>query len=134
MLGTAAADFDLITEDFYYQKILSFVNLYKNCEIFFIPHRHENKYKKFKFPDNVITKNLNLPIEFAITQCNEIPDKIAGFYSMSLFNLSIILPDQKINLINISYDKKNYTNPGIKKSFEVLSNLQQFKNIQQLFI
>jgi hypothetical protein len=53
---------------------------------------------------------------------------------MSLFNLSIILPDQKINLINISYDKKNYTNPGIKKSFEVVSNLQQFKNIQQLFI
>jgi hypothetical protein len=82
----------------------------------------------------VITKNLNLPIEFAITQLNEIPDKIAGFYSMSLFNLSIILPDQKINLINISYDKKNYTNPGIKKSFEVVSNLQQFKNIQQLFI
>jgi len=134
LLGTAAADFDLITEDFYYQKILSFVNLYKNCEIFFIPHRHENKYKKFKFPHNLITKNLNLPIEFAITQLSEMPDKIAGFYSMSLFNLSIILVEQKINLINISYDKNNYTNSEIKKSFEVVSSLQQFKNIQQLFI
>jgi hypothetical protein len=62
------------------------------------------------------------------------PDKIAGFYSMSLFNLSIILVEQKINLINISYDKNNYTNYEIKKSFELVSSLQQFKNIQQLFI
>ena len=82
----------------------------------------------------MITKNLNLPIEFAITQLSEMPDKIAGFYSMSLFNLSIILVEQKINLINISYDKNNYTNSEIKKSFEVVSSLQQFKNIQQLFI
>jgi hypothetical protein len=82
----------------------------------------------------LITKNLNLPIEFAITQLSEMPDKIAGFYSMSLFNLSIILVEQKINLINISYDKNNYTNSEIKKSFEVVTSLQQFKNIQQLFI
>lgn len=134
LLGTAAADYELITEDFYYQKIVSFANLYKSFEIIFIPHRNENKYRKFNFPDNLITKNLNLPIEYAITQLSEIPYKIAGFYSMSLFNLSIILLDQKINLINISYDKKNYTNSEIRKSFEIVSNLQQFKNIKQLFI
>jgi hypothetical protein len=134
LLGTAAADYELITEDFYYQKIVSFANLYKSFEIIFIPHRNESKYRKFKFPDNLITKNLNLPIEYAITQLSEIPYKIAGFYSMSLFNLSIILLDQKINLINISYDKKNYTNSEIRKSFEIVSNLQQFKNIKQLFI
>jgi len=134
LLGTAAADYELITEDFYYQKILCFANLYKSFEIIFIPHRNENKYRKFKFPNHLITKNLNLPIEFAITQLNEIPYKIAGFYSMSLFNLSIILAEQKINLINISYDKNHYRNSEIKKSFEIVTNLQQFKNIQQIFI
>ena len=63
-----------------------------------------------------------------------LPEKIVGFYSMALLNLSIILESTGVEIMNIAYDTSDYKNEDIKKSFKIITKLTQFKNIQQIKI
>ena len=63
-----------------------------------------------------------------------LPEKIVGFYSLALLNLSIILESTAVEIMNIAYDTSNYKNKEIKKSFKIITKLTQFKNIKQIKI
>ena len=63
-----------------------------------------------------------------------LPEKIVGFYSMALLNLSIILESTGVEIMNIAYDTSDYKNEKIKKSFKIITKLTQFKNIKQIKI
>ena len=63
---------------------------------------------------------------------DNLPKIISGFYSAALLNLSVILDGTGIKIINVAYDLKDYKNEQIKKSFKTVTNLPQFKSIEQL--
>ena len=134
MLGTRAAEYDLITKKFYYEKIVKFCELHSPNKIIFIPHREDKIAEEFNLPDNITVHKINRPIEAELIFMDNFPKIISGFYSAALLNLSIILDGTGVELINIAYDLKDYKNEPIKSSFKIVTNLPQFKSIRQLIL
>jgi hypothetical protein len=134
LLGTRAAEYDLITKKFYYEKIVKFSELHSSNKIIFIPHREDKIAEEFDMPANIIVHMINKPIEAELIFMDDFPKIISGFYSGALLNLSVILDGTGVELINIAYDLKNYQNKAIKNSFKIITNLTQFKNIKQLIL
>jgi len=134
LLGTRAVEMNLITKNFYYQKIVKFCELYNKKNILFYPHRSDNIFDNYKPPKNLTIQETNLPIEAKLLYLDMLPEKIVGFYSMALLNLSIILESTGVEIMNIAYDTSDYKNEDIKKSFKIITKLTQFKNIQQIKI
>ncbi len=132
LLGTRAAAYDLITKEFYYEKIVRFSELYPTHKIIFIPHREDKISEQFKLPKNISVHKIDVPIEAEFISLDRMPKIIAGFYSSALLNLSIILKDWEIEIFNIAYDLKDYKSEQIKESFNVITNLPQFKSIKHL--
>ena len=84
-------------------------------------------------PDNIIVQKTYKPIEAELVFMDNLPKIISGFYSAALLNLSVILDGTGIKIINVAYDLKDYKkNEQIKKSFKTVTNLPQFKSIEQL--
>ena len=132
LLGTRAAASDLITKEFYYEKIVRFSELYPMHKIIFIPHRADKIFEQFKLPKNISVLKIDVPIEVEFILLDRMPKIIAGFYSSALLNLSIILNGTGVKLINIAYDLKDYQDKSIKSSFKIITNLPQFKSINQI--
>ena len=134
LLGTSAAEYNLITKKFYYEKIIKFSKLHYDKKIIFIPHREDKIFEEYLMPENITIKKMNKPIEVEIIFMETFPKIIAGFYSSALLNLSIILGSRAIDIINIAYDTTEYKDELIKGSFETVTKLPQFKSIEQLKI
>lgn len=134
LLGTSAAEMELITKNFYYQRIIKFCELYNTKEIFYYPHRSDSIFDNHIPPKNLTIQKTNLPIEVKLLHLDMLPEKIVGFYSMALLNLSIILESTGVEIMNIAYDTSYYKNEEIKKSFKIITKLTQFKNIKQIKI
>ncbi len=134
LLGTRAAEYNLITKKFYYEKIVKFCELYSMNKIIFIPHREDKIVEEFKMPKNITVHKISKPIEVELTFMDDFPKIISGFYSAALFNLSIILDGTGVKIINVAYDLKDYKNDQIKSSFNIVTNLPQFESIEHLKI
>ena len=132
LLGTRAAEYNLITKKFYFEKIIKFAELYPENKIIFIPHREDKIADEFIMPDNIIVQKTYKPIEAELVFMDNLPKIISGFYSAALLNLSVILDGTGIKITNVAYDLKDYKNEQIKKSFKTVTNLPQFKSIEQL--
>ena len=84
LLGTRAAEYNLITKKFYFEKIIKFAELYPENKIIFIPHREDKIADEFNMPDNIIVQKTYKPIEAELVFMDNLPKIISGFYSAAL--------------------------------------------------
>ena len=75
--------------------------------------------------ENLSIKINEYPIEFCLTQLNEIPSKFIGFYTMALINLKIVLKNSQIEVLNMNYDFKNLKNENLKDLYRIYQKTLQ---------
>lgn len=142
LLGTPAANFEIIEYDNYKKIINLFASMFKDKKILFFPHRDEI-VDNASFLNNVIVKkNITEPIEIYATKQKTMPFLIAGFYSTALHILNLILNEKKIILMNINFDtkfvktaslKKSYKLDNLKKQYDLVKIILEKNNIKNFF-
>ena len=122
LLGTSDAHpkIDALNNKTYITLIRNICDLNKNKKVIFIPHRNEviENIKNLNI-ENLSIKINEYPIEFCLTQLNEIPSKFIGFYTMALINLKIVLKNSQIEVLNMNYDFKNLKNENLKDLYRI---------------
>ena len=122
LLGTSDAHpkIDALDNKTYITLIRNICASNKNKKVIFIPHRNEviDNIKNLKI-ENLSIKINEYPIEFCLTQLNEIPSKFIGFYTMALINLKIVLKNSQIEVLNMNYDLKNLKNENLKDLYGI---------------
>ena len=142
LLGTPAANFEIIDNEDYKKIINLFARKFKNKKIFFFPHRDEVIDNTFFLKNIVIKKNITEPIEIYTSKQKTMPFLIAGFYSTALHILNLILSEKKITLMNINFDinfvktanlKKLYKLDNLKKQYNLVKVILEKNNIKNFF-
>ena len=142
LLGTPAANFEIIDNEDYKKIINLFAKKFKNKKIFFFPHRDEVVDNTFFLKNIVIKKNITEPIEIYTSKQKTMPFLIAGFYSTALHILNMILREKKITLMNINFDtnfvktanlKKLYNLENLKKQYNLVKVILKKNNIKNFF-
>lgn len=101
-----------------------FVKKNENKEIIYFPHRSENTIiNSYKNLSAYITK---VPIEIFILQNNYLPQMIAGFYSVALYNLRNIIGDKRVKIVNINIDLNKFEWEEKEKEKLILFGKQLF--------
>ena len=122
LLGTSDAHpkIDALDNKIYIALIRNICALNKNKKVIFIPHRNEviDNIKNLKI-ENLSIKINEYPIEFCLTQLNEIPSKFIGFYTTALINIKIVLKNSQIEVLNMNYDLKNLKNENLKDLYGI---------------
>ncbi len=128
LLGTSDAHpkIDALDNKTYITLIRNICASNKNKKVIFIPHRNEviDNIKNLKI-ENLSIKINEYPIEFCLTQLNEIPSKFIGFYTMALINLKIVLKNSQIEVLNMNYDLKNLKNENLKDLYGIYQKTLQ---------
>ena len=122
LLGTSDAHpkIDALDNKTYIALIRNICASNKNKKVIFIPHRNEviDNIKNLKI-ENLSIKINEYPIEFCLTQLNEIPSKFIGFYTTALINIKIVLKNSQIEVLNMNYDLKNLKNENLKDLYGI---------------
>ena len=133
LLGTPAANFEIIENEKYNKIINLFANKFKDKKILFFPHRDEIVDETFFSKNIIVKKNITEPIEIYATKQKKMPFLIAGFYSTALHILNLILNKKKILLMNINFDTKFVKNESLTKSYK-LENLKKQYDLVKIIL
>jgi len=133
LLGTPAANFEIIENEKYNKIINLFANKFKDKKILFFPHRDEIVDETFFSKNIIVKKNITEPIEIYATKQKKMPFLIAGFYSTALHILNLILSKKKILLMNINFDTKFVKNESLTKSYK-LENLKKQYDLVKIIL
>jgi hypothetical protein len=131
ILGTHLSSFeDILNKELYIKKINSFAEKNIEFEILYIPHRNEKNFNKDVFFKNIKVQTIDRPVELFLADLHFLPERIAGFYSMALINLSIIL--KNIKILNLSLGDNAYNTTYHKKNFEEFKKIFNYINIENI--
>jgi len=91
-LGLKLSEIGIVSEEYYLKKIKQIAAYYKNEKILYISHRGETKDKleKIKSMTNIEVIVLGYPVELYGLYNDNIPYKVASFYSTALLSMQNI--------------------------------------------
>jgi len=126
-LGLKLSEIGIVTEEYYLQQIQKIVNNYGEKELIYISHRGENRNKidKIIAIQNIKVLELDYPVELYGLYNEEIPYKVASFYSTALYTMKNIYNiEAESFMFDFSHSKYKTTIANVysyyEKYFEVI--------------
>jgi hypothetical protein len=92
-LGTPDILRTQITIEKYMEILKAIRSYYGNYELYYIPHKYEERVHLHRIQDVIEVKYTNKPIELYLIDSSELPVRVASFHSSALFFIKAIFQD-----------------------------------------
>jgi len=108
-LGLKLSEIGIVTQEYYIEQIIRIASFYKDKKLVYISHRGETKIKlnKLKTIKNLEIIQLNYPVELYGLYNDDIPYKVASFYSTALLTMKNIY-NLKVESFMFDYQDSEY--------------------------
>lgn len=128
-IGSPLSEVGYVTQDIEIELILNYVNQNKLSKLFYIPHRKDSLNKINRLKESMEILNFNLPIEFALSKVDSLPEKFVGFCTSAFPNLVGIVKEDVL-FVAIKIPEKLFIDQIMDKRVSIV--YESFKSIDRI--